>query len=234
MNDINLPAIPERVLSLEVVTIHNDVDEANAVDGLAFVQTVRKKIEEARTELKRPHLEAGRRIDESAKPLLEKLDGVIGHLKKAILVYKQAKIDVARAEEERRQQEYARQLMEAEKARQREAAEAAEKARLAAIDAGGFEDDAEEAAAEAVEEVSAMVVAPPRPVPVPEATTKASIGSATLQRRWTFEVLDQRAVPHDYLMVNEVAIRADIRAGIREIPGIRIYQEEIITGRRSA
>jgi len=61
-------------------------------------------------------------------------------------------------------------------------------------------------------------VAPPPPPPV-KGTTK----------RWTFEVQDATKVPREYMIVHEPSIRQAINAGIREIPGVRIYQDESIT-----
>ncbi len=44
-------------------------------------------------------------------------------------------------------------------------------------------------------------------------------------KRWVFEVTDPNAVPREYLEVNETAIRKAVQGGIREIPGVRIYQD---------
>jgi len=47
-----------------------------------------------------------------------------------------------------------------------------------------------------------------------------------ITRRWTYEVLDITKVPRKYLLLDGVAVREAIRAGEREISGLRIYQEE--------
>lgn len=47
-----------------------------------------------------------------------------------------------------------------------------------------------------------------------------------ITRRWTYEVLDITKVPRKYLLLDGVAVREVIRAGEREISGLRIYQEE--------
>jgi hypothetical protein len=45
-------------------------------------------------------------------------------------------------------------------------------------------------------------------------------------KTWTFEYIDASLIPRDFLMPDEVKINQGIRAGIREIPGIKIYQKE--------
>lgn len=42
---------------------------------------------------------------------------------------------------------------------------------------------------------------------------------------WRHEVIDPQAVPRQYLMVNEHAIKAAIAGGVREISGVRIYED---------
>jgi hypothetical protein len=39
------------------------------------------------------------------------------------------------------------------------------------------------------------------------------------------EVTDPAAVPRQYLMVNDAAIKAAIAGGVRDIPGVRIYED---------
>jgi hypothetical protein len=46
-----------------------------------------------------------------------------------------------------------------------------------------------------------------------------------LSKTWGFAVIDASIVPREYLSINEVVIRQAIRNGIREIPGVGIFQE---------
>lgn len=59
-----------------------------------------------------------------------------------------------------------------------------------------------------------------RPEPLQETDTTQT------RKVWKFEIVG--IIPLEYMTVNEVEIREAIRSGIREIPGIRIYQEEIM------
>lgn len=46
------------------------------------------------------------------------------------------------------------------------------------------------------------------------------------RRTWHYEVIDVGSVPVEYLAVDDREVKAAIKAGIREIDGLRIYQEE--------
>ena len=57
---------------------------------------------------------------------------------------------------------------------------------------------------------------------------------SSITRRWTFEVEDVRSVcvaRPDLLQINSAKVREEIRDGAREIPGLRIYQEESVSVR---
>jgi hypothetical protein len=83
----------------------------------------------------------------------------------------------------------------------------------------------EEASKAGIEAAPALVL----PVKEAEKTVHSDTGSATAGKRWTFEIVDANAIPRQYLKVDEPSIRAAIRDGAREIPGVRIYQETSIS-----
>lgn len=56
-----------------------------------------------------------------------------------------------------------------------------------------------------------------------------STGNTSVKKKWTFKVTDEKKVNRKYLMLNETKIREDIRAGVREMTGMEIYQKEVIT-----
>ncbi len=60
------------------------------------------------------------------------------------------------------------------------------------------------------------------PVPLPKG----------VQLKWTFEIVDPNQVPNGYWVVDEGAIKAAIASGVRDIPGVRIYEEAITTYRK--
>lgn len=72
--------------------------------------------------------------------------------------------------------------------------------------------------------------APPPIIPMPVVTGPAKTtqlaggGKVTTALVWAFEVVDQNAVPREWMIVNEQAIGAAVRAGLRTIPGVRIFE----------
>lgn len=69
--------------------------------------------------------------------------------------------------------------------------------------------------------------APVAPVTVKEAARVTSISGAkaTATRKWKGEVKDFGLIPRQYLMPNQRAIDAAISGGVREIPGVLIYED---------
>ena len=68
------------------------------------------------------------------------------------------------------------------------------------------------------------------PAPVvaqtPPTTVQARGGSATVKKTWDFALYDFDLIPKEYLAVDTKAISQAIKAGIREIPGVNIFQKE--------
>jgi hypothetical protein len=58
-----------------------------------------------------------------------------------------------------------------------------------------------------------------------------SVAGVSTSVVWRFEVVDPAAVPREFLVVDEVAVRAAIRGGRRDIPGLRIYDDTRISVR---
>lgn len=65
----------------------------------------------------------------------------------------------------------------------------------------------------------------------PVAEVPKTVGTLTVTKRWTHEILDPLVVPREYLMVDEVKIGRAVRDGVRAIPGVRIYEKEITSTR---
>lgn len=71
--------------------------------------------------------------------------------------------------------------------------------------------------------------------PVTRPTTFETMDTTKTRKNWTFEVIEKAKMPLEYLVVDETAIRKAIRAADRdeedipviEIPGVRIYAEEV-------
>jgi hypothetical protein len=63
------------------------------------------------------------------------------------------------------------------------------------------------------------------------ARPNANIGSSSVSMVWTYEVEDFSKVPDEYKSLEAPRVNAQIRAGAREIPGLKIYQKEQVAFR---
>jgi hypothetical protein len=69
------------------------------------------------------------------------------------------------------------------------------------------------------------------PVPLPPVQeaprgVRTDYGTASVRRVWDFEIVDPAKLPAHFVMPNEQAIRGAVRAGAREISGVRIFQRD--------
>lgn len=74
-----------------------------------------------------------------------------------------------------------------------------------------------------------MPAPPPIVVPSPPPmakTVQSEMGAAQVRTVWDFEIVDETQIPREFLMPNVPAIRAAVKAGVRNIPGVRIFQRE--------
>ena len=97
-----------------------------------------------------------------------------------------------------------------------------EQQRKANEEARSLQDEIEKAAVSAGE--PSNIVVAPVVVEAPKVTRTAS-GSASLRTTWAFEVVDFAALPDKFKQVDRVAINNEIKAGIRQIPGVRVYEQ---------
>jgi hypothetical protein len=57
-----------------------------------------------------------------------------------------------------------------------------------------------------------------------EAPIENKIGSTYMRTDWDWEIINIGDIPKEYLTLNSVKINTAVRAGVRSIPGIRIYE----------
>jgi len=75
--------------------------------------------------------------------------------------------------------------------------------------------------------------APPVMIPMPTVmappkTVRTEAGSVTIRSAWKFEVVDMAALPDEYKIADAVKLGKVVRAGVREIAGVRIYEEMVV------
>jgi len=147
----------------------------------------------------------------------------------------QAKLRAEAEEANRKAREEAAKIAAAESERLRKIAEAeAEKRKASEAELAALREKLEAdritaqkiAEAEAAKhEIQAPTVLAPV-IPVQGKVTRTDSGTSAHQRKvWTFEVQNASLVPADYKIVDEQLIKDAIKMGIREIPGVRIFEE---------
>lgn len=67
----------------------------------------------------------------------------------------------------------------------------------------------------------------PEVLPVP-AKVQADIATLGTAKVWKWELLDLAKVPDEFKVIDAAKIGKVVRAGIREIPGVRIYSEDTL------
>ncbi|MDY0188923.1 MAG: hypothetical protein RBR16_13485 [Syntrophus sp. (in: bacteria)] len=73
--------------------------------------------------------------------------------------------------------------------------------------------------------VEAPIVTPAVVAPKPT-VTRTEEGTAYEVVTWEFEIEDEAKIPRDYLMADLGKIRQAVKAGIREIPGVKIFEKK--------
>jgi hypothetical protein len=91
---------------------------------------------------------------------------------------------------------------------------------------------AEEEARKAVQEakteeqtVAALGKVAAAAAPIEPVRTRTDTGAlASARTVWSHELVDLALVPREYLMLNPDAVKAALKAGVREIPGLKIFE----------
>ena len=123
-----------------------------------------------------------------------------------------------RAAERQRREEEARLREEARRKAEEEAL-----ARAVEAEAAGF--------GEAVDEI---LDAPPTPVvPVILPPVAPKVAGISMRTTWKFRVVDEAAIPREYLKIDEAKIGGVVRAmkGGTKIAGVEVFEEKVVSAR---
>jgi hypothetical protein len=206
--------------------ILTDAKELQVVDEDTKVQAV-----EALSGVARVKREADAKRDDLVRPLNDRVR-IINSVFRLVLAPVLEADGLLRGKVRDHDREVARRAAEA--AAEVEAAKVRAEALLteaAKADAAGETVAADQLFNRAVEaEKTAKTTAAAAPAP-PSRVVRTDLGTVSTRKRWTFEVTDKATVPLEYLVVDDVAVRKKIADGVREIPGLRIYQEESLAVR---
>jgi len=45
--------------------------------------------------------------------------------------------------------------------------------------------------------------------------------------QWTYDIVDESQIPREYLIIDKTGMMTAVRSGVRDIPGVKIYQKEV-------
>lgn len=235
------------VESAKTITIESAEDAEGAIEVLAELKRMEKALESERKAMADPINAAKNRVQNFFAKLKAPIQEAEAILKPKVVAWQDAEERRVAAENaERERQAIAKQKAEQERidAERAEAAAAAKKAaedaraateklsETTADDSGAAEAEAL-AAAEAAQKAAADLAAKREERPAFElaerveakTTVQTSRGSGTRKKRWTAEVVDESLVPREYLVVDQVKLNVAVRAGVREIAGVKIEQQ---------
>ena len=221
------------------VSVKTDADLDTATLLTTQAKGLTQAIEKERVKLKEPYLKVTSVLDFETKQLKDRLAKVQAHINSLIAPYLQKKEAERREAERKAAEEAARIQAELDEKVRLEKEAAAEKARKEAEACGIDKAGQETAAAVAMDEIEAA------PVVVMDAPAEIKVqtdaGSAKLKEEWSFEIQNCAGLPTAaYVARNKQVIAAlspwvsdQIKAGIREIPGVRIFKVAKLNTRTS-
>lgn len=186
--------------------IEDETTEKRAIEFAKQIGAHEKLCDGTRKAVKAPYAEAVKVVDAF-------FGGMVDPLKtgRDVVLRKLTAFQTAKTEAER-------------KAREEAARKAEEEARAAAA---AITTDADLETAIAKEEQAVAAVQATEATTADLSRTRGTFGStASLRTTWEFDIEDVNRVPAEFLMPNEAAIRAAIKGGRRDIPGVRIYQKQ--------
>jgi len=183
----------------EIAVINNLDEEARAVEFLTQTKRRAKIVDEKRKEYVAPLKAVIDKVNDDFKTILEPLA-------QAEVIVKRGMTTFRDSEELRKKQE---------------AREEAERAAKAAVNT--FKNEmTDESMGKAQEAIGALQEAKAE---APRTVEGASGGQARFRKDWKFEIVDASIVPAEYRVVDAALVRAAVKKGEREIPGVRIYEE---------
>lgn len=185
------------------LVVNNDAQDANEL--LVLVANGKKRLEEQRVFLVKPLNDHVKNINAAFKEWVKPLEEADSIVRRKVLGFQREQAAL-RAEAQRLEQERLEKL------------EQIRIERLAELPEGLLDDLPEDE---------------PIPMAVPEMprAIRGKSGSTSTRKTWTFEVTDDSLIPRKYLMADEGVILLAVREGVRDIPGIRIYQQESLAVR---
>lgn len=219
--------VDQMIGDVEMIDVTSPVQAGNMNNVLGGVKTALATIELHRTRQLKPYSDMVKAINNAWRAPRETLEEAEMTAKRKLLAWTKAeRTRIAREEEERR--------LAADEAREREASALSKF--NAAVDARARA----AAATEAKDASLALVVAESTAPVMPVRGVKTDGGdecvahvTSGLRDVWRWKVLDEKAIPRQYWILDEKRLNAEVRGGARDIPGLSIYADEEISTRLS-
>lgn len=189
--------------SLQVV---DEASDAKAKELLVKCARTMKALEAKRDADVRPLNDHVKRLNAKYKPFTEPLLRVKHLVNDKVSAYHRV------IEEQMREQAAAA----ARKAAEEAAKVAAEQAQAKGLDEAAAAALMQQESDRAAEQAQAIERAK---------TTEVDGGAVSVKRPWTWEVVDEPAIPREYWILDTKKLNAVVKAGMREIPGVRIFQD---------
>ena len=201
------------------VEVVDDDSNRRAVAMIGQVKQVLKAVETRRKDVTEPYLKIKATVDGYCRELADhgkRIEYVLGEKIRPYMMLQEAK---RREAAERARNEAARLQAEAEEQARVRVREAAESGRGEAL---------------AEPPIPVYVAEAPRPV---EARTES--GTAKLKTEWAWELVDVRLLPEAIIESRKAdiskaiapAINANLKMGVRDIPGVRIFERTVLKTR---
>jgi hypothetical protein len=193
--------------------VTDDASAARVTEYMTLAGAAQTKVEDLRLSLVQDIKRRAAAIDALFRPLNVGFDAVIRTGKDKVRDWNRAK-----REEERKRLEEIEARKKGHEAAAREAAKDFDE---------GLPVPVGQVLVNAVFGGPTQLAPDPEPPPAPTGI-RTDYGTASERWTWTYEVVDLRQVPTEYLLVDARKVKEAIRAGARDVSGLRIFQEDDI------
>lgn len=209
----------------EVQKVTDDFTKGLAVEAWQDLAGLSKGLEKTRVEIKAPVLALGRRIDDMARAFIQPVDAEVARINRLVTTYN------AQQERARHEAERARQAEIDRLAREKQAAELAQRqaAETAQVAFDATERKQAEAEAAAQQQRQADLRQQQQAIRQTVVVAPVKQQGEVIKKVWTFEVTNLEVLVKNHFELcrvdpNKAAINALLATGIREIPGLRIFE----------
>jgi len=197
--------------------VDSDTRKNEAMTSASQIKRLQKAVEERRKQLVEPLNAQVKQINAYAKEILFPLDGAESHLRKHLIDWER-KLEQERQEAQRKLDRERRQREEMERVEAAKAKQATNEVEDLFGESNEYEKEQAQAESDR-KKFLAQQEQDARQKAIAESRVKGT------RKAWVFEVTDESQVPREYLVVDEKRIRSAISSGVRNIAGVRIFEE---------